>query len=93
MISLDDDESVKETAHLRQPPANTRRLRPSIVRLDAGQGRAHGLTDDRRVHTRVSALIKDILRNGNEGIGKPEALRHGFHGYRSRRIIAVHRWR
>ena len=40
---------------------------------------------------RINALIKDIVRNGNEGIGKPEALKHGFHGYWSRRITDEHR--
>ncbi|QXW03050.1 Txe/YoeB family addiction module toxin [Rhodococcus globerulus] len=29
--------------------------------------------------------------NGNEGIGKPEPLKHGFHGYSSRRITDEHR--
>ncbi|KAB1663237.1 Txe/YoeB family addiction module toxin [Pseudoclavibacter sp. CFCC 13611] len=47
--------------------------------------------EDRRVIKRVNALIKDIQRNGNVGIGKPEALRHGFHGYWSRRITSEHR--
>lgn len=32
-----------------------------------------------------------ITRNGNEGIGKPEPLKHGFHGYWSRRITDEHR--
>lgn len=36
---------------------------------------------DRRVLRRTNALIKDIERNGNAGIGKPEPLKHGFHGY------------
>ena len=36
-------------------------------------------------------LIKDIQRNGNDGIGKPEALKHGFRGYWSRRIADEHR--
>lgn len=41
---------------------------------------------------RINALIQDIARNGNaEGIGKPEALRHNFTGYWSRRITAEHR--
>ena len=36
-------------------------------------------------------LIKDISRNGNDGIGKPQLLRHGFQGYWSRRITDEHR--
>lgn len=47
-------------------------------------------TQDRRTLRRVNDLVKDILRNGNEGIGKPEALRH-MHGYWSRRIDDQHR--
>ena len=31
-------------------------------------------TADRRTPKRINRLIKDIARNGNEGIGKPEAL-------------------
>lgn len=48
-------------------------------------------TEDRRVLLRINELLKDIARNGNEGIGKPEALKHGFHGYWSRRITQEHR--
>ena len=48
-------------------------------------------TEDRRVLRRINELQKDIARNGNEGIGKPEALKHGFHGYWSRRITQEHR--
>jgi toxin YoeB len=34
----------------------------------------------------------DIARNGNDdGIGNPEALRHDFSGYWSRRINTEHR--
>ena len=46
---------------------------------------------DRKVLRRINVLIADIARNGNEGIGKPEPLKHGFHGYWYRRITAEHR--
>lgn len=46
---------------------------------------------DRRTLKRINRLIKDIARNGNEGIGKPEALKHGLSGYWSRRITDEHR--
>ncbi|WP_326661278.1 Txe/YoeB family addiction module toxin [Streptomyces sp. NBC_00385] len=46
---------------------------------------------DRKVLKRINALLQDVVRNGNEGIGKPEPLRHGFHGYWSRRISDEHR--
>ena len=43
-------------------------------------------TQNRKVLKRISTLIADVSRTGNEGIGKPEPLKHGFHGYWSRRI-------
>lgn len=46
---------------------------------------------DRKIVRRINALLKDIERHQNEGIGKPEALKHGFRGYWSRRITDEHR--
>jgi toxin YoeB len=46
---------------------------------------------DRKTLKRINTLIADIARNGNEGIGKPEPLKHGFQGYWSRRISDEHR--
>lgn len=46
--------------------------------------------EDRRVLRRVNELLKDIARNGHDGIGKPEALR-GSNDYWSRRITHEHR--
>ncbi|MFE9816646.1 Txe/YoeB family addiction module toxin [Streptomyces sp. NPDC005773] len=46
---------------------------------------------DRKILKRINTLLHDVVRNGNEGIGKPEPLRHGFHGYWSRRISDGHR--
>ncbi|MGB3731247.1 Txe/YoeB family addiction module toxin [Microbacterium sp.] len=46
---------------------------------------------DRKLLKRINQLITDATRNGNEGIGKPEPLKHGFSGYWSRRINAEHR--
>ena len=40
---------------------------------------------------KINGLIKDNERNGNEGLGKPEALKHELVGYWSRRITDVHR--
>jgi len=48
-------------------------------------------TQDRKVLNRINNLIRDIVRNGDEGIGKPEPLKHGFHGYWSRRTTDEHR--
>ena len=44
---------------------------------------------DKRTLKRINHLLKDIVRNGNEGIGKPEPLRHRD-GW-SRRIDEVNR--
>ena len=46
---------------------------------------------DRRILKRVNQLIEDISRNENEGIGKPESLRHEWAGWWSRRITQEHR--
>lgn len=48
-------------------------------------------TQDRKILRRINAVIKDIQQHGNEGIGKPESLKHGFQGYWSRRITDEHR--
>ena len=46
---------------------------------------------DRKVLKRINTLLQDVQRHGNEGIGKPEPLKHGFQGYWSRRITDEHR--
>jgi toxin YoeB len=46
---------------------------------------------DKAILKRINALIQDIQRSPFEGIGKPEALKHGLSGYRSRRINDEHR--
>lgn len=40
---------------------------------------------------RINQLIRDIQRDPFDGIGKPEALRHGLTGLWSRRIDDEHR--
>lgn len=47
MMSLDEFESLRETAHLMRSPANARRLLDAMERLEAGGGEARELiTDD-----------------------------------------------
>ena len=58
---------------------------------DAWDDYRYWQAQDRKVLRRINSLLKDIDRNGNVGIGKPEALKHGFHGYWSRRITDEHR--
>lgn len=42
--------------------------------------------EDKKILKKINILIKDIDRNGNDGIGKPEALKHQLSGYWSRKI-------
>lgn len=46
VVSLDDYESLRETAYLMRSPANARRLLDAVERLEAGRGQAHELVDD-----------------------------------------------
>ncbi len=46
---------------------------------------------DRKVAMKIGDLIKDILRDPFEGIGKPEALKYEFKGLWSRRFDQEHR--
>ena len=48
-------------------------------------------TTDINVLNKINQIIRDILRNGNDGIGKPEPLKFGFSGLWSRRITKEHR--
>ena len=46
---------------------------------------------DKKTLKRINALIKDAIRNPEDGIGKPEELRASLSGFWSRRIDDVHR--
>lgn len=48
-------------------------------------------TQDRRMLKRILQLLKDIDRNGYEGIGKPERLSGDLASYWSRRIDEANR--
>lgn len=43
-------------------------------------------TEDRKTLRKINTLLKDIERNGNESIGKPEPLTGDLSGFWSRRI-------
>lgn len=45
MVSLDDYESLKETAYLLRSPENARRLITAIERLESGGGAHHELAE------------------------------------------------
>ena len=46
---------------------------------------------DKKTLKRINNLIKDALRNPQDGIGKPEELRESLAGFWSRRIDDVNR--
>jgi toxin YoeB len=45
-------------------------------------------TQDKKTLKRINLLIRDIDRNGYEGLGEPEPLKYEFTGWWSRRISA-----
>ncbi|GAB2455015.1 YoeB-YefM toxin-antitoxin system antitoxin YefM [Nocardioides hungaricus] len=45
IVSLEDFESLRETAYLMRAPANARRLLDAMERLESGAGEAHALMD------------------------------------------------
>lgn len=45
IMSLDDFESLRETAYLMRSPVNARRLLDAMERLEAGGGEIHDLID------------------------------------------------
>jgi len=63
----------------------------SVRHESAGADHVWRQAQDRKVLKRINASLQDIDRDGNEGIGRPEPLRHDFHGYWSRRISEEHR--
>jgi antitoxin YefM len=45
VVSLEDYQSLKETAYVMRSPANARRLLESMQRLEAGRGVAHSVAE------------------------------------------------
>jgi len=48
-------------------------------------------TQDKKIHARITELIRDIDRQPFSGLGKPEPLKHELRGLWSRRITDEHR--
>ena len=46
IVSLDEYNSLKETAYLMRSPENARRLFDSMEELEAGRGTSHDLVDE-----------------------------------------------
>ncbi len=53
---------------------------------DAWEDYLYWQTQDKKTLKRINALLRDIERNGYDGIGKPERLRGELSSYWSRRI-------
>jgi len=53
---------------------------------DAWEDYLYWQTQDKKILKRINQLLKDIDRNGYDGIGKPEPLKHEFQSFWSRRI-------
>jgi toxin YoeB len=53
---------------------------------DAWDDYLYWQSQDKKTINRINLLIKDIFRNGNIGIGKPEPLKGDLTGLWSRRI-------
>ena len=47
--------------------------------------------NDRKILNKINELIKAVVRDPYEGIGKPEPLKHQLQGCWSRRIDLEHR--
>ena len=58
---------------------------------DAWDDYLYWAAKDRQILKRVNQLVKDIDRNGYDGIGKPEPFKHEYQGFWSRRIDDEHR--
>lgn len=47
--------------------------------------------NDEKMIIKINILIKEIIRDPNKGIGKPEKLKNNLSGWYSRRINLEHR--
>ena len=47
--------------------------------------------EDKRIIKKINTLVKDIIRNGNTGVGHPEPLKGDLSGYWSREIDVKNR--
>ncbi len=59
--------------------------------IDAWEEYLYWQTQDKKTLKRINSLIKDVLRDPFEGIGKPEPLTGSLTGLWSRRIDEINR--
>lgn len=48
-------------------------------------------TQDKKTLKRINSILQDIIRNGYEGMAKPEPLKENLRGFWSRRIDEANR--
>ncbi len=48
-------------------------------------------TQDKKTLKRINSILQDIIRNGYDGIAKPEPLKENLRGFWSRRIDEANR--
>jgi len=66
-------------------------MRDLVFKQTAWEDYLYWQSQDKKTLKRINQLLRDIERNGYEGIGKPEPLKHDFSGWWSRRIDAHNR--
>jgi toxin YoeB len=66
-------------------------VRDLIFKQTAWEDYLYWQTQDKKTLKRINQLLKDIERNGYEGIGKPEPLKGELSGWWSRKIDEVNR--
>lgn len=49
------------------------------------------IEEDKKIHTKIITLIREIMRTPFQGTGKPEPLKYEYAGYWSRRLTDKHR--
>jgi toxin YoeB len=66
-------------------------VRDLIFKQTAWEDYLYWQTQDKKTLKRINQLLKDIERNGYEGIAKPEPLKGELSGWWSKRIDEVNR--
>ncbi|MDR0880996.1 MAG: Txe/YoeB family addiction module toxin [Candidatus Adiutrix sp.] len=67
------------------------RSKTLVFQQDAWDDYLYWQNQDKKTIRRINKLLADICQNGNEGIGKPEPLKHDLEGYWSRHIDDANR--
>jgi toxin YoeB len=66
-------------------------MRDLVFKQNAWEEYLYWQSQDKKTLRRINQLLRDIERNGYEGIGKPEPLKHELSGWWSRRIDSNNR--